>query len=392
MVQTALPPFDPTDLQAIGVELSGEERVVQETVRAFVRDRVLPEIAGWWERGVLPVEIAADLAKTRIFGMDLEGYGCQGASAVSYGLACLEVEAGDSGVRSFVSVQALAMFAIYRFGSEEQKNHWLPAMAAGDVIGCFALTEPEVGSDPAEMRTAARRVGSDWVLDGKKSWITNGSIADVAVVWAQTAEGIRGFLVPRGTRGFTARDIGGKISLRASVTSELGFEGCRVPADAVLPGTLGLRGPLSCVSEGRFAIIWGAMGAARTCFQVAVSYSKERHQFGKPLASFQLTQAKLADMAAELEKGLLLAVNLGRLKDAGHLTPEHMSLGKLNNAREALAIARTARTILGANGITLGYPVMRHAVNLEAVVTYEGTSEVHQLTIGRALTGSDAFS
>ncbi len=385
--------FDPTDPSSIGIELSSEERLVQSTVRSFVADRVAPEVADWFERGVLPVELVPELGKLGLLGMHLEGYGCAGTNAVSYGLACLELEAGDSGLRSFVSVQgSLAMFPIWRFGTEEQKQEWLPRMARGEAIGCFGLTEPDAGSDPGAMRTRARRDGGDWVLDGAKMWITNGGIADVAVVWAQTDEGIRGFIVPRGTKGFTTQDIHRKLSLRASVTSELAFDSCRLPGEAVLPGASGLKGPLACLSEARFGIIFGVMGAARTCFEAARTYALERVQFGRPIGAFQLTQAKLADMAVELEKGLLLAMHLGRLKDAGRLRHEHVSVGKLNNVREALAIARTARTILGANGVTLEYPVLRHAANLEAVLTYEGTTEVHQLALGRALTGLDAFS
>ncbi len=385
--------FGPTDLTSIGAELSDEERLVQETVRALVHDRVLPEIGEWFERGVLPLDLVPELGKMGLLGMHLQGYGCAGTNAVSYGLACLELEAGDSGLRSFVSVQgSLAMFPIRRYGSEEQKQRWLPGMAAGELIGCFGLTEPDAGSDPASMRTHARRDGDDWVLEGTKMWITNGGIADVAVVWARTDDGIRGFLVPRGTAGFTTHDVKRKLSLRASVTSELVFDSCRLPGDAVLPGVTGLKGPLSCLNEARFGIVWGAMGAARACFEAALGYALDRRQFGKPIAAFQLTQAKLADMAVEIEKGLLLALHLGRLKDAGRLSPEHVSVGKLNNVREALEIARVARTILGANGITLEYPVMRHAANLESVYTYEGTAEVHQLTIGRALTGISAFA
>jgi len=385
--------FDPTDLTAIGADLSVEERLVQETVRILVRDRVLPEIATWFEEDVMPLELVKELGKIGLLGMHLEGYGCAGTNAVSYGLACLELEAGDSAIRSFVSVQgSLAMFPIWKYGSEEQKQRWLPRMAAGELIGCFGLTEPDAGSNPASMRTRARQDGDDWVLDGTKMWITNGGIADVAIVWAKTDEGIRGFLVPRGTSGFTTNDIRRKLSLRASVTSELVLESCRLPGDAVLPGVVGLRGPLSCLNEARFGIIWGAMGAARACFDAALSYALERRQFDKPIAAFQITQAKLADMAVEIEKGLLLALHLGRLKDAGLLAPEQVSIGKLNNVREALTIARCARTILGANGVTLEYPVMRHAANLESVLTYEGTSEMHQLTIGRALTGIGAFN
>jgi glutaryl-CoA dehydrogenase len=325
--------------------------------------------------------------------MHLDGYGCAGTNAVSYGLACLELEAGDSGLRSFASVQgSLAMFPIRRYGSEEQKRQWLPRMAAGEVVGCFGLTEPDFGSDPAGMRTGARRDGSDWVLNGTKMWITNGGIADLAVVWARTDDGVRGFLVPRGTPGFSTRDIERKLSLRAAVTSELIFDDCRLPADAVLPEVRGMRGPLSCLTEARYGIVWGAMGAARTCFATALDYAGSRVQFGKPLAAFQLTQAKLVDMLLELQKGLLLALHLGRMKDVGTLTPEQVSVGKLNNVREALEIARTARTILGANGVTLEYPVIRHANNLESVLTYEGTSEIHTLILGEAITGVAAFT
>ena len=385
--------MDPADLTALGAALSADEILVQRTVRAFVDERVLPSIESWFENGIFPRELVAELGRLGVLGMHLQGYGCAGAGAVSYGLACLELEAGDSGFRSFVSVQgSLAMFPIWKYGSEEQKRRFLPAMAAGEMVGCFGLTEPDVGSDPASMRSRARREGRDWVLDGRKRWVTNGSIADVAVIWAQTEEGIRGFLVPRGTRGFSAAEIRGKLSLRASVSSEVTLDSCRLPDENVLPGVAGLRGPLSCLNEARYGIVWGALGAARACYETALSYALKREQFGKPVASFQLTQAKLADMAVELEKGLLLAYHLGRLKEAGTLTPDQVSLGKLNSTREALDIARSARTILGANGVTLDYPVIRHAANLESVLTYEGTAEVHQLTIGRALTGLSAFN
>ena len=361
-------------------------------VRDFVRDRVLPGISEWFERGVFPLEVAKELGGLGFLGMHRHGYGCAGTNAVSYGLACMELEAGDSGFRSFISVQgSLAMFPIWKFGSEEQKQEWLPRMAAGEAVGCFGLTEPDFGSDPAHMRTAARRDGSDWVLSGTKMWITNGGIADLAIVWAQTEEGIRGFIVPKGTPGFSTRDIERKISLRASVTSELVFDGCRLPADAVLPEVRGMRGPLSTLSEALFGIIWGVMGAARACFESALEYSKTRVQFGKPIGSFQLTQQKLANMLLELSKGTLLALHLGRMKDDGRLAPEHVSMGKLNNVREALAIAREARTILGANGITLEYPVIRHMNNLESVLTYEGTTEIHTLILGQAITGLEAF-
>jgi glutaryl-CoA dehydrogenase len=384
-------PLDFLDLDRL---LSEEERLIRDTTRSFVADRVLPEVAGWFERGELPRELAKELGDLGLLGMHLEGYGCAGTNAVSYGLACLELEAGDSGARSFVSVQgSLAMYPIWRFGSEEQKRRWLPPMAAGEVIGCFGLTEPDFGSNPAGMRTSARRDGGDWVLNGTKMWITNGGIADLAVVWARTTdEGVRGFLVPAGTPGFSSRDIERKLSLRASVTSELVLEDCRLPADAVLPEVRGMRGPLSCLNEARYGIVWGSMGAARACFQSALEYSSTRVQFDRPIGGFQLTQQKLADMLVELAKGTLLALHLGRMKDEGRLAAEQVSLGKLNNVREALQIARTARTILGANGVTLEYPVIRHANNLESVLTYEGTSEVHSLILGQAVTGLAAFT
>jgi glutaryl-CoA dehydrogenase len=384
-------PLDFLDLDRL---LSEEERLIRDTTRSFVADRVLPEVAGWFERGELPRELAKELGDLGLLGMHLQGYGCAGTNAVSYGLACLELEAGDSGARSFVSVQgSLAMYPIWRYGSEEQKRRWLPPMAAGEVIGCFGLTEPDFGSNPAGMRTSARRDGDDWVLNGTKMWITNGGIADVAVVWARTTdEGVRGFLVPAGTPGFSTRDIERKLSLRASVTSELVLEDCRLPADAVLPEVRGMRGPLSCLNEARYGIVWGSMGAARACFQSALEYATTRVQFDRPIGGFQLTQQKLADMLVELSKGTLLALHLGRMKDEGRLAPEQVSLGKLNNVREALQIARTARTILGANGVTLEYPVIRHANNLESVLTYEGTSEVHSLILGQAVTGLAAFT
>jgi glutaryl-CoA dehydrogenase len=387
-------PPDPRPLDFLDLDrlLSEEERLIRDTTRSFVADKVLPEIAGWFERGHFPRELAKELGDLGLLGMHLEGYGCAGTNAVSYGLACLELEAGDSGFRSFVSVQgSLAMFPIWRFGSEEQKRRWLPPMAAGEVVGCFGLTEPDFGSNPAGMRTSARRDGGDWVLDGTKMWITNGGIADLAVVWARAEDGVRGFLVPTDTPGFSARDIDRKLSLRASVTSELVLDGCRLPGDAVLPDVQGMRGPLSCLNEARYGIVWGAMGAARACFASALEYATTRVQFDRPIGGFQLTQQKLADMLVELSKGTLLALHLGRMKDDGRLTAEQVSLGKLNNVREALAIARAARTILGANGVTLEYPVIRHANNLESVLTYEGTSEVHSLVLGQALTGLSAF-
>ncbi|MEU1853986.1 acyl-CoA dehydrogenase family protein [Streptomyces sp. NPDC019990] len=389
-----LPPFDPSDPLGLDDLLEPEDLGIRDTVRAWAADRVLPHVAEWYEKGELPGirELARELGGIGALGMSLEGYGCAGASAVQYGLACLELEAADSGIRSLVSVQgSLAMYAMHRFGSEEQKREWLPRMAAGDVIGCFGLTEPDHGSDPASMRTYARREGTDWVLNGRKMWITNGSVAGVAVVWAQTGDGIRGFVVPAGSGGFSAPEIKHKWSLRASVTSELVLDGVRLPAGAVLPEATGLRGPLGCLSHARYGIVWGAMGAARSSFEAAVDYAKSREQFGRPIGGFQLTQAKLADMAVELHKGILLAHHLGRRMDAGRLRPEQVSFGKLNNVREAIEICRTARTILGANGISLEYPVMRHATNLESVLTYEGTVEMHQLVLGKALTGLDAF-
>jgi glutaryl-CoA dehydrogenase len=382
----------PEDFLAIDRSLSDEERDIRDTVRAFVRDRVLPYVGDWFERATIPRELATELGRLNVLGMHLEGYGCAGASATAYGLACMELEAGDSGVRSLVSVQgSLAMFAIYRWGSEDQKQQWLPAMAAGEAIGCFGLTEPDSGSDPASMRTRARRDGSDWVLHGQKMWITNGGIADLAVVWAQTDEGLRGFVVPKGTKGFTTQDIHQKLSLRASVTSELLLDDVRLPAEAVLPEADSLRGPLSCLNEARYGIVWGAAGAARACFEAALLYAKERVQFGRPIASFQIQQQKLALMALDVNRAALLALHLGRLKDAGELRPEHVSLGKLGNVNAALEVARTARQVLGANGVTLEYPVIRHMNNLESVVTYEGTADIHSLVVGSALTGIDAF-
>ncbi len=383
---------DPLDFLDIDHLLSDEERQMRDLVREWVTDNVLPGIEGWFEAGEFPKEAVTELGRLGLLGMHLEGYGCLGASAVSYGLACLELEAGDSGFRSFVSVQgSLCMFPIRTFGSDEQKERWLPGMASGELIGCFGLTEADFGSDPNHMRTAAKRDGDDWVLNGSKMWITNGSIADVALIWAQTDDGIRGFLVPTDTPGLSANDIHRKLSLRASVTSELVLDGVRLPEDAVLPGVSGMKGPLACLSEARFGIVWGAMGAARACFACALEYSKTRVQWGRPIAGFQLTQEKLANMATELNKGTLLALHLGRMKDEGRLRPEHVSMGKLNNVREAIDIARTARTILGASGITLEYPVIRHANNLESVLTYEGTSEIHLLILGQALSGERAF-
>jgi glutaryl-CoA dehydrogenase len=385
---------DPLDPLGIDDLLSAEEIAVRDTVARLVHDRIAPDVAEWYETGSLPGvrELAKELGSIGVLGMHLTGYDCAGMSAVAYGLACLELEACDSGIRSLVSVQgSLAMFAIWKWGSEELKQSWLPRMARGEAIGCFGLTEPDHGSDPAGMSTRARRDGSDWVLDGRKMWITNGSVADVAVVWARTDEGVRGFVVPTDTPGFTAPEIKHKGSLRASVTSELVLDAVRLPGEAVLPEVVGLRGPLSCLNEARYGIVWGSMGAARSAFGTALDYTRSRTQFDRPLAAFQLTQQKLADMSLELNKGLLLALHLGRRKDAGTLTSQQVSYGKLNNTRQALEICRTARTLLGANGISYEYPIMRHMNNLESVLTYEGTPEMHTLIIGQALTGEAAF-
>ena len=388
--RSALDPYDFLDVDGL---LDDEERAIRDTVRRFVRERVLPDVGDWFEQGILPRELFGELAQLGLLGMHLEGYGLPGASSVAYGIVCRELEAGDAGVRSAVSVQgSLAMYAIWRWGTEEQKERWLPAMHAGEAIGCFGLTEPDAGSDPGSMRTHARRDGSDWVLNGAKMWITNGTIADVAVVWARTDDGsIRGFLVERGTKGFSAPEIHKKISLRASVTSELVLEDVRVPGDAVFPDVTTLRGPLSCLSEARYGIVWGAVGSARACFEAALEYARERIVFGKPISAFQLTQQKLAEMALEINRASLVALHLGRMKDAGTLRPEHVSLGKMGNVRGALEVCRSARTILGANGVTLEYPVIRHMNNLESVLTYEGTHEVHTLVVGQALTGENAF-
>jgi glutaryl-CoA dehydrogenase len=388
--QTAL---EPLDFLAIDALLDDEERAIRDTVRAFVRERVLPDVGDWFEQGILPRELMAELGKLGLFGMHLDGYGLPGASAVAYGLTCLELEAGDSGVRSAVSVQgSLAMFSIWKWGSEEQKQRWLPPMHTGEAIGCFGLTEPDAGSDPGSMRTTARRDGSDWILNGAKMWITNGTIADVATVWARTEDGkINGFLVERGMPGFTAPEIHKKLSLRASVTSELVLQDVRVPEENRFPDVDTLRGPLSCLNEARYGIVWGAVGAGRACFEAALDYAKERIVFEKPIAAYQLTQQKLAEMALELNRGLLVALHIGRMKDDGTLRQEHVSLGKMGNVRGAIEVARSARTILGANGVTLEYPVIRHVNNLESVLTYEGTHEVHTLVVGNALTGENAF-
>ena len=386
----------PLDLLDLDGALTPDDREIRSVVRQVVDDRVRPHVARWYEDGRVPVrDLATEFGKLGLLGMHLQGYGCAGASATAYGLACLELEAGDSGVRSLVSVQgSLAMYAIRRWGSEEQRVRWLPPMALGDTIGCFGLTEPDHGSDPSSMATRARRDGDDWVLSGAKMWITNAPVADVAVIWARSTDDGRvlGFLVPMDSPGVTAREIRHKMSLRASSTGEIVLDDVRVPEDARLPEASGLKAPLSCLTEARYGIVWGALGAARECLHATIEYAGSREQFGRPIAGFQLTQAKLADMAVELQKGYLLALHLGALADADRLRPEQVSVGKLNNVREAIAIARQCRTILGANGISGEYPVMRHANNLESVLTYEGTSEVHQLVIGQKLTGLSAFA
>jgi glutaryl-CoA dehydrogenase len=388
--QTAL---DPRDFLAIDALLADEEKTIRDTVRQFVRDRIVPEVGEWFEQGILPQELVKKVAQLGLFGMHLEGYGLPGASAVAYGLTCMELEAGDSGVRSLVSVQgSLAMFSIWRWGSEEQKQRWLPGMHEGDLIGCFGLTEPDAGSDPGAMRTTAKRDGSDWILNGSKMWITNGTIADVATVWARTDDGqINGFLVEKGMPGFEAPEMKHKLSLRASVTSELVLKDVRVPEENRFPEVSSLRGPLSCLNEARYGIVWGALGAARACYESALEYAKERLVFGKPIAGYQLTQQKLAEMALEINRGTLVALHLGRMKDEGTLRPEHVSMGKMGNVRGAIEVARSARTVLGGNGITLEYPVIRHMNNLESVLTYEGTHEVHTLVVGQAITGENAF-
>src|SRR5262245_38089612 len=388
--ETAL---DPHDFLAIDALLDDEEKAIRDTVRQFVRNRILPDISEWFEQGILPRELTKELAALGLLGMHLHGYGLPGASSTMYGLTCMELEAGDSGIRSLVSVQgSLAMFAIWRWGTEEQKQRWLPPMHEGDAIGCFGLTEPDAGSDPGSMRTRARRDGTDWILNGTKMWITNGTIADVAVVWARTDDGaINGFLVENGMHGFDAPEMKNKLSLRASVTSELVLKEVRVPEENRFPDVSTLRGPLACLDEARYGIVWGAVGAARACYEAALDYAKGRIVFGKPIAGYQLTQQKLAEMALEVNRGTLVALHLGRMKDEGTLRPEHVSMGKMGNVRGAIEVARTARTVLGGNGITLEYPVIRHANNLESVLTYEGTHEVHTLVVGNAITGENAF-
>ena len=392
--RTKLPALDPADPAGLDDLLTDDEKAIRGAVRKTLDTIAEPYVAEWFERGEIPNirEVAKELGSLGVLGMHLDGYGCAGMTATEYGVACLEIEATDSGLRSLVSVQgSLAMFAIWRWGSEDQKNEWLPRMASGDAIGCFGLTEPDAGSDPGSMQTRARRDGSDWVIDGRKMWISNAPYSDVAVVWAQTDEGVRGFVVPTDAPGFSAPEIKHKMSLRASATGELVLDGVRLPASAMLPEARGLKGPLSCLNEARYGIIWGSLGAARSSIEVARRYSQERVQFGKPIGAFQLTQQKLSDMTLEYVKGYLLAVHLGRRKDANTLRPEQVSIGKLNNVREAIEICRTARTILGANGISLEYPIIRHQNNLESVLTYEGTVEMHTLVLGQVLTGESAF-
>jgi glutaryl-CoA dehydrogenase len=383
---------DPYDFLQLDALISPEERLVRDTVRQFVQEKITPFAGEWFAEGSFPLDLIEQMGDLGLFGMHLTGYGCAGTSAMAYGLACTELEAGDSGIRSIVSVQgSLAMYPIWAFGSEEQKQRWLPGMAAGRTIGCFGLTEPDSGSDPGSMRTVARFENDRWVLNGTKMWITNGSIADVAIIWAVTDGGVRGFIVPTDTPGFSATTITGKMSLRASITSELNLADVEVPADAVLPGVVGLKGPLSCLNEARFGIVFGAVGAARSCYEAALAYSTERVQFDKPIASFQLTQRKLVEMLVDVNQGMLLAVHLGQMRDAGTLAPEHVNFGKLSNVRMALRTAREARSILGANGITLDYPVIRHMNNLVSVFTYVGTYAIHTLVLGHAITGISAF-
>ncbi len=386
---------NPKDFLATDTLLAEDETLLRDTVRRYVSDKILPVVGEWFDAGEFPhKEVSKAVGDLGLLGMHLTGYGCAGSSAMMYGLACMELEYGDSGLRSFVSVQgSLAMFPIWAYGSEEHKQEWLPRMAAGEAIGCFGLTEPDSGSDPSSMRTNAHQEpGGDWILNGAKMWITNGSIADVAVVWARTDAGIRGFVVPTDTPGFSAPKIERKVSLRASVTSELILEDVRLPSEAVLPGVASMRGPLSCLNEARFGIAFGAVGAARACYESALDYANTRIQFGGPISRFQLTQQRLVDLMVQVQRGTLVAYHLGRLKDAGALGPAQVSFGKKDNVAMSLRVAREARSLLGANGITTEYPVIRHMNNLESVYTYEGTNEIHTLMMGQAITGHSAFS
>jgi len=382
----------PIDIFALESQLSAEDKILRDTVRSWVAEKFLSNADEYFNKGIFPVELVPALASMGVLGMQLDGYGCTGASALAYGIVCQELEYGDTGLRSFVSVQSsLAMYAIYALGSEEQKNYWLPKMAKGEVIGCFALTEPDAGSDPSSMRATAVKSGNKYIINGTKRWITNGGIAKIAIVWAKLNGKITGFIVPTETKGVVVTNIENKLSMRASVTSELTFQDCEVDEDSLLPLATGLGSALKCLNEARFGIVWGAVGSAQSCFDTALNYAKERTQFGKSISAFQLTQEKLAKMATEITKAQLLAFELAKLKERNAVTPIQISMAKMNNVRMALDVARTARTILAANGISLEYPVFRHMVNLESVLTYEGTEEVHTLIIGEVLTGNSAF-
>jgi glutaryl-CoA dehydrogenase len=392
MAKSSTTPLDPLDLFGIAHELSEDERMVQQSVARFVDDRILPIIQECFEQHRFPSELIPEIAALGLLGSSIDGYGCAGLNAISYGLICQEIERGDSGMRSFVSVQSsLCMYPIHAFGSEAQRQKYLPPMARGEVIGCFGLTEPHGGSDPANMKTHARKRGADWVLNGSKMWITNGTLAKVSVVWAMTDEGIRGFLVDKGMKGFSTQEIEKKFSLRASVTGALFFDDVVVPEENVLPGVIGLKGPLSCLTQARYGIAWGVIGAAQACLAQLLDYTKSRELFGRPLAQNQAIQIRLADMSRRITTGQLLALQLGRLKDAGTMQPTHVSLAKWNNCRMALDIARDCRDMLGGAGISVEYVPMRHMLNLESVITYEGTETIHQLSIGRELTGLSAF-
>jgi glutaryl-CoA dehydrogenase len=392
MSKSSAPELDPVDLYSVRSALTEDEKMVQDSVAKFVDDQVIPIIGECFENERFPSELVKGIADLGLLGSSIQGYGCAGLNPVSYGLICQELERGDSGLRSFVSVQSsLCMYPIYAFGSEEQKQKWLPRMATGEVIACFGLTEPHGGSDPANMKTRAKKQGKDWVINGAKMWITNGSIADLAVVWAMTDEGIRGFLVEKSFKGFTSQTIKHKMSLRASITGSLFFDNVVVPEENMLPGVVGLKGPLSCLTQARFGISWGVTGAAQACLTQAIEYSKSRTLFGKPIAATQAVQIRLAEMARKITTSQLLSLQLGRLKEAGTMVPTQVSMAKWHNTRAAIEVARDARDILGGAGISTEYVPIRHALNLESVITYEGTETVHQLTVGRALTGINAF-